>query len=108
VMKAGGYKTLAHSYQTRQLDTNTHLYTSDHLIDSFPGRKFMVVGATSFSKKSLKSFLAEMTQCNLTVRNFPSTVADLRKRLNLRDGGADYLFATTMRGERLLIKCKKA
>jgi hypothetical protein len=108
VMKAGGYKTLAHSYHTSQLDTNTHLYTSDHLIDHFPGRKFMVVGATSFSKKSLKSFLAEMTQCNLTVRNFPSTVAELRKRLNLRDGGTDYLFATTMRGERLLIKCKKA
>ncbi len=108
VMKAGGYKSLTHSYQVLQLDTNTHLYTSDHLIDGFPGRKFKVVDATSFSKKSLKSFLADMRQCNLTVRNFPSNVAELRKRLNLQDGGSDYLFATTVKGERLLIKCKKA
>ena len=108
VMKAGGYKSLAHSYQVCQLDANTHLYTSDQLIDGFPGRKFIVVDSTSFSKKSLKSFLAGMTQCNLAVRNFPSSVAELRKRLNVRDGGSDYLFATTMKGERLLIRCKKA
>ena len=108
VMKAGGFKSLAQSYRVRQLDANTHLYTSDDLVDGFPGRKFMVLGATSFSKKSLKSFLADMTQCNLTVRNFPSTVAELRKRLNLREGGSDYLFATTIKGERMLVRCRKA
>jgi hypothetical protein len=49
-----------------------------------------------------------MEKANLTIRNFPSSVAELRKRLKLKEGGEDYLFATTLADEsKVLIKCKK-
>ena len=44
---------------------------------------------------------------NLTVRNFPATVAELRKRLKLAEGGDTYLFATTLAdGKKVLIRCQ--
>ena len=107
VMKAGGFKLLTHLHPVRQLDANTHLYTSSQWVEDFPGRKFKVADTTSFSKKALKAFLSGMKQANLTIRNFPATVAELRKRLNLKEGGEDYVFATSMGTERLLVRCKK-
>lgn len=107
VMKGGGYKLLARTYGVGQLDVNTHLYTSDQLVGDFPGRQFSVVDVTTFSKKALKTFLSGMGQCNLSVRNFPSTVAELRKRYHLKDGGEDYVFATTVKGEKMLVRCRK-
>ena len=107
LMKAGGFKLLAQAYEVCQLDVNTHLYTSERLVEHFPGRTFKVVGTTTFSKKALKSFLANMSQCNLSVRNFPQTVAALCKRLNIKDGGEDYVFATTLKGEKLMVRCRK-
>lgn len=107
VMKAGAYKLLARTFGVGQLDAKTHLYTSEHLMDDFPGRKFKVVEVTDFSKKALKSFFAGLSCCNLSVRNFPATVAELRKRLNMKEGGDDYVFATTFRGSKMLVKCRK-
>ena len=50
----------------------------------------------------------DLKQANLTIRNFPATVADLRKRLKLKDGGEDYIFATTtVNDTHILIRCKK-
>jgi hypothetical protein len=49
-----------------------------------------------------------LEKANLTIRNFPSSVADLRKRLKLKEGGECYLFATTLSDEsKVLIKCRK-
>jgi hypothetical protein len=63
---------------------------------------------STFSKKELKQFLSGMKKANLTVRNFPATVADLRKRLKIAEGGDIYLFATTANDEsHIIIKCKK-
>ena len=77
-------------------------------MEDFPGRKFQVEGVSGFGKKELKSFLQDVEKANLTIRNFPSSVADLRKRLKLKEGGEDYLFATTLADEsKVLIKCKK-
>ncbi len=60
-------------------------------------------------KKELKRLLNGLGQANLTVRNFPDTVAGLRKRLKLREGGNAYLFATTLAdGRHVLLRCRKA
>ncbi len=95
VMKAGGYRCLAHRFGLNKLHPNSHLYTSSILLSDFPGRRFKVDNAYGFSKKELKE-LSSLKQANITVRNFPSSVADLRKRLKLEDGGNHYLFATTL------------
>ena len=85
-----------------------HLYTSSSFVADFPGRKFKVESVTGFGKKELKAFLQDMGKANLTVRNFPSSVAELRKRLKLKEGGEDYIFATTLSDEqKVLIRGRK-
>ena len=108
ILKAGAYRSLTQTYGVRKLHTSSHLYTSSHFIEDFPGRRFQVEAVSGFGKKGLKDFLQGMDKANLTIRNFPSSVAELRKRLKLKEGGEDYLFATTLADEsKVLIKCKK-
>lgn len=107
LLKAGAYRILSERYGVKKLHPNSHLYTSDTEID-FPGRCFRVIAVSGFGKKELKLFLTGVDKANLTVRNFPSSVADLRKKLKLKEGGDIYLFATTLAdGEKVLIKCEK-
>ena len=108
LLKAGPYKLLSERYEAEKLHPNSHLYTSEHLLE-FPGRCFRVDAVSGFGKKDLKAFLQDTPKGNLTVRNFPMSVADLRKKLKLKEGGDVYLFATTLNnGEKVLIKCHKA
>ena len=108
IMKAGAYRSLTQAYPVKKLHPSSHLYVSPHFIEDFPGRKFQVEAVSGFGKKELKTFLQGMEKANLTIRNFPSSVAELRKRLKLKEGGDDYLFATTLADEsKVIIKCKK-
>ena len=108
ILKAGAYRSLTQSYEVKKLHPSSHLYTSSHFIEDFPGRRFQVEAVSGFGKKELKTFLQGMEKANLTIRNFPSSVADLRKRLKLKEGGEDYIFATTLADEsKILIRCKK-
>jgi hypothetical protein len=108
IMKACAFRSVAAQYGVEKLHPDSHLYTSESLVADFPGRKFKVTGQSSFAKKELKAFLSGTKKANLTVRNFPASVAELRKRLNLAEGGDTYLFATTLAdGSHVLIKCKK-
>lgn len=108
ILKAGAYRSLTQSYEVKKLHPSSHLYTSSHFIENFPGRRFKVEGISTFGKKELKTFLQGMEKANITIRNFPSSVADLRKRLKLKEGGEDYIFATTLVDEsKVLIRCRK-
>ena len=108
IMKAGAYRSLIQAYPVKKLHPSSHLYVSPHFIEDFPGRKFQVEAVSGFGKKELKTFLQGMEKANLTIRNFPSSVAELRKRLKLKEGGEDYLFATTLADEsKVIIKCRK-
>lgn len=108
VMKGGGYKTLTKQFEVKKLSINSHLYTSDELVEDFPGRQFKIEALSGFSGKEVKSLLKGIEKANLTIRNFPSSVSDLRKKLKLKEGGDTYLFATTLWDNRkVLIKCSK-
>ena len=98
VMKAGCFRELELTFGARQISDNSHLFTSEQLIQGFPGRRFAVDTVTSFNKRQLKEALRNVTNANITVRNFPMTVAVLRKKLKLKDGGNTYIFATTTDG----------
>lgn len=107
LLKAGPYRLLATRYGVEKLHPNSHLYTSSGLVD-FPGRRFRVTAVSGFGKKDLKVLLEGVEKANLTVRNFPSSVAELRKKLKLKEGGDIYLFATTLAsGEKVLIRGEK-
>ena len=108
IQKAGCPSSLATSYGVQKLHRNSNLYTSDALAAQFPGRTFKVTGVAGFSKNELKMLLGDLKRANLTVRNFPDTVQQLRKRLKLSEGGDIYLFATTLAdGRRVLVRCEK-
>lgn len=98
VMKAGCFRELELTFGARQISDNSHLFTSEQLIPGFPGRRFAIDTVTSFNKRQLKDALRDVTSANITVRNFPMTVAVLRKKLKLKDGGDTYIFATTTDG----------
>lgn len=108
IMKAGCFDVLASRFHVKALSRNSHLFVSNDEIADFPGRKFKIQAISSMNKKELKRALAGVSQANIAVRNFPLSVAELRKRLKLKDGGDTYIFATTV-GERnhTLILCKK-
>ena len=108
LLKAGPYRLLGARFGVKKLHANSHLYTSDALVD-FPGRRFRVLEVSGFGKKELKQLLQGVDKANLTVRNFPASVAELRKKWKLKEGGDVYLFATTLDGDRhVVIKCVKA
>lgn len=105
IMKGGFYKSLGQRYAVEPFHPDSHLYTSDNPVPDFPGRSFQVEALSTFSKKNLKNLLQAVDRANLTVRNFPLTVEQLRKQLKLREGGDTYLFATTLSdGRRVLLK----
>ena len=108
ILKAGAYRSLTQTYPVNKLHASSHLYTSPYYIEDFPGRRFQVEAVSGFGKKELKTLLQGLEKANLTIRNFPSSVAELRKRLKLKEGGECYLFATTLSDEsKVLIKCRK-
>lgn len=109
VMKAGCFRTLSARFAAPQLHPNSHLYTATQRLSDFPGRAFRVEAVTGFSKDDARRLRALTDRANIAVRNFPTPVAELRRRLRLADGGDRYLFATTLKGgEHRLLVCRKA
>ena len=107
IMKAGCFAEIEQAFEVSQLAPNSHLFASDQAIADFPGRIFRVTAVTSMNKQELKQALKDIRQANIAVRNFPMSVADLRKRLKLSEGGNDYIFATTLtEGKKVLIICQ--
>lgn len=99
LMKAGYFGVLSERYDARMLSKNSHLFVSQAPIEAFPGRSFRIIVVSSFNKKELKRHLSGITKANIATRNFPLSVAELRKRLKLKDGGETYIFATTLSDE---------
>jgi 16S rRNA G966 N2-methylase RsmD len=108
IMKAGCFDLISKRFDIYQPDANSHLYISDKIVEGFPGRGFVIDRVCTMNKKELKEALTGIDKANIATRNFPLSVADLRKRLKLKDGGEVYIFATTdaKRGH-LLMVCRK-
>lgn len=107
ILKSGAFKSVAQTLKTDKLHQHSHLYTSESLIN-FPGRSFIVEKVVPYNKRKIKSIL-EKKQINASTRNFPESVAQLKKKLKFKDGGDDYVFFTTNHNnEKVVILCKKA
>ncbi len=106
IMKAGGFSSIAHSFSLEKLHPHSHLYTANELID-FPGRRFEIQKIVPFNKKVFKKEL-HLSKANITTRNFPVSVSEIRRKLTLTDGGTDFLFATTLfTGDKAILHCTK-
>lgn len=107
VLKSGGFNQIANQQKVDKLHQHSHLYTSEKLVKDFPGRIFEINNVFTYNKKKVKKQITD-TKANITIRNFPKTVAQLRKETKLKDGGNTYLFFTTnINDELIVIDCRK-
>jgi len=106
IMKSGAFDAVAHHYGITKLHRHTQLYTSDELI-SFEGRRFIIDSILAYQKAEMKTL--EGKKMNVTTRNFPLSVEDIRKKWKLKDGGDTYAFFTTnIKNEKVVLVCSKA
>lgn len=104
-LKLGQYNSIANRFGVQKLHKHSHLYTSEMPVD-FPGRKFKIERIVPYHKKDLK-FL-ENSKCNVTTRNFPLKVEEIRKKHKIKDGGDTYVFFTTdLNNDKIVIITKK-
>lgn len=108
IMKSGAYKAISNRFEVFKLHINTHLYTSDKLTLEFPGRIFEVKKMWENSKVSLKTLSRQIPKANISTRNYPLSVEEIRKKTKVKDGGEIYIFACTIANEdKVLIECSK-
>lgn len=106
ILKAGGFHSISKKIGVFKLHQHSHLYTSKQLLD-FPGRYFKIENILPFNKKELKK--EGIKKANITTRNFPETVQQIRKKFNIKEGGNQYLFFTTnLDDNKIVISCTKA
>lgn len=105
VMKSGSFELISSRFNVAKLHSHSHIYTSDELID-FPGRVFEIEHNFSYNKENLK--LLQNQKCNITTRNFPETVENIRKKWKIKEGGNQYCFFTTdIKNQKIVLLCKK-
>lgn len=105
ILKAGAFNTVSNLLKLPKLHKHSHLYTSTDLIE-FPGRRFKIEKCLPFNKKAMAK--ESIRKANVTTRNFPISVGDIRKKMKLKDGGDIYLFFTTnINDEKTIIICSK-
>jgi 16S rRNA G966 N2-methylase RsmD len=106
IMKSGGFNEISSQYQLDKLHKHSHLYTSNEVFN-FPGRIFEIQHVIPYTKKEIKIHL-ENSKLNLTTRNFPETVENIRKKWKIKDGGDSYCFFTTdMNNDKIVLLCNK-
>jgi hypothetical protein len=104
ILKSGGFNEVSHQLKINKLHQHSHLYSSEEIVDNFPGRTFKIETVYPYNKKKIKKQLA-ISKANITTRNFPKTVAQIRTETKLKDGGSIYLFFTTNINNELIVIC---
>ncbi|MCP4520537.1 MAG: class I SAM-dependent methyltransferase [Cytophagales bacterium] len=105
ILKGGAFKSITTCGITK-LGINSHLYTSENLVEDFMGRSFEIQEVCAFSKKEFAKKVGK--KANITVRNFPYSVQEIRKKTKVKDGGDLYVFCTTNYEEKpIVIICQK-
>mgnify|MGYP000427509266 CR=1 FL=1 len=106
ILKSGAFHQIAASLNVYKLHPHSHLYTSENPVD-FPGRTFKIKSSVEYNKKKINKLFSDK-KANITTRNFPKTVAQIRKETKINDGGSKYIFFTTLNNNKLsVVFCEK-
>lgn len=106
ILKSGAFDLISERFKVNKLNRNTHLYTSDTLMD-FPGRRFVIEEVIPYSRSEIRKALT-FKKANISIRNFPESVERLRKKWKIQDGGDIYLFfVTDLEDKKVMIVCSK-
>ena len=104
VMKSGAFRLISEHFKLNKLDLNTHLYTSNRVIENFPGKIYEISSTLPYQKKTLKRLIGGQ-KANLKTRNFPEKTDTIKKYFKITDGGKNYLFFTSSLGHKIAIQC---
>jgi 16S rRNA G966 N2-methylase RsmD len=105
LLKAGCFKLITRDFNCDKIHQHTHLYTSNQLMNLFPGRKFILKKAWEYG-----TFIKEnqIKKANIICRNFGLSPEEIKKNLKINDGGNEYLlFCTGAKNERLVLNCAR-
>ena len=106
ILKSGGFHEISHQLKVFKLHQHSHLYTSDQLMD-FPGRQFIITQSMPYDKKKIKKFIGQ-EKANITIRNFPKSVAQIRNETKIKEGGQVFIFFTTnLDNKQIVLFCRK-
>lgn len=106
LLKSGCSDNLSKALVIDKLHPHSHLFTNNKLIN-FPGRRFMIETIIPFKKEELKKYI-EKKKMNITTRNFPLAVDEIRKKYKIAEGGNVYTFFTTnINDEKIVLICNK-
>jgi 16S rRNA G966 N2-methylase RsmD len=106
ILKAGAFKSIAVRYGLKKIHASTHLYTSDELIETFPGRLFIIEALIRPSPADIRQSFPEM-KANVTTRNYPLTPEALKKKTGLKDGGEKFLIGFSGPSKKFLAVAKR-
>lgn len=107
IIKAGAFKFITKIYPLQKLNNNTHLYTSNQYLEEFQGRVFKVKAVCNYKKEEVLQFITNQ-RANVSTRNFKDATDVVKKKLGVKDGGNDYLFACTdYKNKPVIIICDK-
>jgi hypothetical protein len=106
VLKAGGFKSVCSAFHVKKMAVHSHLYTSKDPVTDFPGRGFEIIAVCKPDAREIGEFVPD-NKANLTIRNFPAKIDDLRKKWRLKEGGNLYLFATTLSNQKKIVVVTK-
>lgn len=107
ILKSGGFDFLIQRFKVQKLHQHSHLFTSETLVEDFPGRKFKIEKILPYNKKTMKENLTDKN-ANVATRNFPESVENLRKKWKIKDGGNLYVFfSTNLKNEKIVLLCQK-
>ncbi len=107
ILKAGAFKSIGSHFDIKKLHPNTHLYTSNQIINNWPGKIFFIKSQLKPNKKEIRKIFPGQ-KVNVITRNYPLNPSQLKSRLDLKDGGDDYLIGTTLFNQsKVLLKCEQ-
>lgn len=106
LLKSGGFEAVSELFGLDKLHQHSHLYTTDAIKD-FQGRRFEIKQEIPFQKNDLKKYVQNQ-KMNVTTRNFPLKVEDIKKKYKISDGGTLFAFFTTnLKNEKIVLLCTK-
>lgn len=105
LLKTGKFNAISAHFKVDKLHQHSQLYTSNELVD-FSGRRFKIKQQLPYNKATAKEYLQQQ-KANITVRNFPLKVDELRKKWKIKDGGEVYIFFTTsLSNQKVFLLCE--
>lgn len=102
ILKVGAFRLLCEKFDLHKLAPSTHLYTSDAVRKSFPGKIFRVKEFVKADSKEIKNYLPD-GKANVTTRNYPLTPEQLKKKMKIRDGGELYIIGFTGKQKKFVV-----